>query len=177
MSRNRPITKRSSRPFAPGFSLPEVTISAAILSTIAIALGLALFRTQHRAADTQAAFTQLQTRNHAIRRITDDLRWATQINDVQATSITCTVPVLGQPDSFEQVSYFYDPDQKSLYYLGTDATKKLLAENVTLFQFGGLATIEGTDVYVNYLEITMQIGTDQRTLIQRKIPLPNRPLL
>ena len=177
MSRNRPITRRSSRLFTRGFSLPEVTISAAILSTITIALGLALFRTTHRVGDTQAAFTQLQTRNHAIRQIADDLRWATQLNSIQATSITCTVPVLDVPGASEQVTYLYDANQNCLYYLGPDAVKKVLAENVTLFEFGGLATIEGPDVYVNYLTITMQIGTHEGTLIERKIPLPNRPLL
>lgn len=177
MSRNRPITRRSARPFGRGFSLPEVTISAAILSTITIALGLALFRTTHRVADTQAAFTHLQARNHAINQIAADLRWATQINSIQAASITCTVPVLAVLGAFEQVTYLYDANQNCLYYLGPDAVKKLLAENVTRFQFGGLATIEGSDTYVNYLTITMQIGTDQRTLIERKIPLANRPLL
>ena len=137
---------------------------------------MALFRTQHRAADAQADLTELQTRNNVIRQMTDDLRWATQINAIDATSVTCTVPVLDQPWYSAQISYVYDPNRASLYYVGPDAVQKVLAEDVTLFQLGGQVETGGTDTYINYLTVSLQIGTDPRTLTDRNIPLPNHPL-
>ncbi len=169
------ITKRHTPSPRRGFSLVEITISAALLSTITIALGLALFRTQHRASDAQAAFTDLHNRNKVIRQIADDLHWAVEINNFDPNTIVFKVSMPDNPGSFEQLGYSLDVAQNTLLCLRIPGGPTVIAENVTLFQITAQTDIQGPDTYFNSITIKLRIGTDNQTLIERVIPLANRP--
>jgi type II secretory pathway pseudopilin PulG len=175
MNSNR-ITAKQQPSSRRGFSLPEITISVALLSTITIALGIALFRTQHRASDAQADFSDRNNRNNVIRQITDDLHYATEVNHFLSDAIVCLVPDTSQAGTFKQIGYSLDTSQNTLVCLRGPGNTAIIAKNVTLFQITAQTTSEGSNTYFKSITIKLQIGTDSQTLVERIIPLANRPI-
>lgn len=158
------------------FSLVEIMTSTAMIAIITVGLGVAVFKNQHRAQQARAGYADLQKRNDVLDRIAEDLRWATDISHLSGSRIRCTVPIVGSPDTFEELDYRFVSGNSELQCSRDSAVDDWTIANVTTFTIApDLITSDGSNNYINSIIITFGLGADHQTILERTIYFANTP--
>ena len=147
-----------------GFTIAEVLLSLAIASVLLAAVATAFNASIVNYRENEDIFVAINSVRQALFRITTQLRTANAV-DPNAPSNECTMITSAGDD----ITYRYVGEDNILYLITNDDLSDddyVLCENVTAATFTKEAVIEGTEIKVKSVQISMTVksGSEQRTV-------------
>lgn len=166
-----------SRRWAQGFSLTELMICVALITLLAGALGLALLRSQSRTAAARADLTQIQLKKNVLNNFTEELRWATLIQQLDSQHIRFVTPDPFAGGVLVVIEYVWDSDNLTLSRKYSDEDTVIVAEDVQVFNLDSDTLLRDATTYMQALTVTIQIGPVADSQLRQYIVLLNSPTL
>lgn len=164
-------------PEASGFSLVELLVSVALIAVIAVALSVGVYRGQSRTNEFKAGLTYLQLKNNVLRGMVEDLRWATQIMQLDSQSIRFVAPDPLAGGVSVIIAYSWDSDNYILSRSCNGDIPIIVAQDMQVFSLVGDYFVRDATTYTKGLTVVIQIGPDSNSRMQQYIGLLNTPAL
>ena len=149
-----------------GLSLVELMISVALVSTIAVAAGLAMHHAHRRSERTRAQISQQRNVDNVIKRFTEELRFASEIHVLTQDHITFSLP----SDPSQNISYWCNDSHDKLFRTVAGEQLQCILQDVQLMFFAEMAGSRLTGVTVMF-----QTGSVDDPVASRFVPLINAP--
>ena len=160
-----------------GFSLAELMVSIALIAVLAGALGVGMFRSHSRTDEIRTSLSQQQIKKDVLRGLAEDLRWATQIQQLDAQNISFITPDPLAGGASAVIAYAWDDIDYTLSRTFNSDNPVIVAQDVQVFTLDSDTFVQGADTYVQALTVTIQIGPDSNDQLQQYIGLVNTPAL
>jgi len=157
-----------------GFTLVELAVSIVLISILSMAVGLAVQGAYHRTGQAKTKFNQLQGSSRLIWTISQQIQWASQIISMSSEEITFVYSDIstGNPTT---INYFYNNTEIFRSVNGSPA--EVYASDIYQFDLSldRVKKEDGND-YVQGIDLTIQVGSDEGGTLHRYIALLNTPL-
>ena len=168
-------TLRKYKCFCCGFSLVELMVCIALISILAVAVGLATHRSFQHTGRTKSTLNDLQRRSYLVERMAEKIQWATEISVLESDSITFKFPN-PQTGNLVPLSYTWDSVNYELLHQRGIEPPRVLEENIRDFVLqADVIDVDG-NILVHGIDLTIQVGPDQNETLTRYIGLPNMPV-
>ena len=159
-----------------GFSLVELLVSVALISVMAVAVGLAVHHAMRRTSQAKANLTHLQRKSDVFRMMAEDFRWATDVLYFNyKDGITFRIPSLDNPGTFDLIDYYWVMPENNLYRARNIEPYILILENVPEINFNPDVVLEDGSNRLRGINISAHVGTNQEDVIQRYFEFLNKP--
>jgi prepilin-type N-terminal cleavage/methylation domain-containing protein len=143
--------------FPSGFSIVEMLIALAIMAMLLTAVAIAFNASITNYVANGDIFRSINDARQALSRITTQLRTAIAV-DPAAASNECSLITADGSD----ITYRYDSTNNTLYLITNDNTTDsdyVLSENVMAMTFAKETFVDGTEIKVRSVQISMSVGT------------------
>ena len=156
-----------------GFSLAELVISLFIISVLSVTVGMAMYRSQHKASRSRDSLTQLRNQNYVFQRMETDLRFASSLMFVSINELDAIVPGLGVEGADVMVTYSWDSEALTVRRQSNAGSDEIIATNVYCFEIYPDMFMEGEEVRLNGIEVTIRFDIDASKNLHRYITTMN----
>lgn len=163
-------------PLNGGFSLIELTVSVALISVMAVAVSLALHRSQQRTGQVKFDLISQQRRADVLRTMADDFRWATEVTYPSNDALQLNIPDSAAPGGFKTILYSWNGPGSPLNCYQSGKQPIPIAEHVYDFAFEPDLFTKDEVEYQRGIDVTIQIGSDKDETEQRYFEFLNTPL-
>ncbi|MCP4709810.1 MAG: type II secretion system protein [Planctomycetes bacterium] len=157
-----------------GFTLVELMVSMAMISILAVALGVSMQRSHKRSSQVKTSLTEHQNQSYLLSNIARKIQWATEITDLTPDSITFSHPI-PTTQNIQITTYSWDNNKNELTQrIGVQPTT-ILAENIYAFNLQADQIVEDSTTLIQGIYITIQFSPEAENTLKRYIKLPNQP--
>ncbi len=149
------MSRRHNR-FRRGFTIVEMLIALAITAMLLTAVAVAFNASMTNYIENGNTFRSINDARQALSRITTQLRTAIAVNPAAASN-ECALIAAGGSD----ITYRYNSTNNTLYLVtNDDATDSdyVLSENVSAMTFAKETFIDGSEIKVRSVQISMTVG-------------------
>jgi len=162
-----------------GFSLMELVLSLVLIAVLALAVGYSLSSSRQSTSRIKSALAQVQQKEDLAHRISEQLRWATQIQELYPNYIKFDIPPADGVGQLQTVSYFWDNFTFELYYWNRTemATSEVIHYGVPVFdiQYVEIQPGDFGEPHCQSLQIEIQLTQNSEDAVSKTIHLANLP--
>jgi len=141
------------------FSLVEIMLSVVLVSIIAIALSMALFRTKEKTKEYSASLTSTQDVHLLLRQIARECRRATEVRRVMNGKYLITI----KTNPLQTITYSHKANNTLTMMFNSIPDCKMLLSHVTEFSFEAQITTRNNIDYLSNLTLVISIGSDNES--------------
>ena len=163
----------------PGFSLPELTVSLAVMTVLMTGLASAILVSSRGIPQDDDARERLRATHEALSRITGDLRYSTEVKKSEAARVRIYIGDRGHGGAgAEQIEFGWSGiagDPLQLTYNGVTRT---ILPDVHYLKFTYMTRVDPDDstrTRVDCVMIELQSSADTATRVQTSVRLLNSP--
>ena len=166
-------------PVPTGFSLMELVLSLVLIAVLAVAVGYSLSSSRQSTSRIKSALAEVQQKEDLVHRISEQLRWAVEIQELYSNYIKFDIPPPDGVGPPQTVSYYWNTSTHDLSYWNRAemASSEVIHYDVPVFeiQYAETQPDDSGEPHCQSLQIKIQLTQNSSDTVSETIHLVNMP--
>ncbi|MBN2377540.1 MAG: hypothetical protein JXD22_14160 [Sedimentisphaerales bacterium] len=157
----------------------ELVLSLVLIAVLAVAVGHSLSSSRQSTSRIKSALAQVRQRDDLVHRISEQLRYAVQIQDLYSNYIKFDSPAPDGISPPQTISYYWNTSTHDLSFWNRDEmpSSEVIHSDVPVFeiQYAETKTDDSGDPHCQTLQIKIQLTQNSSDTLSETIHLVNMP--